>query len=765
MDTRRLVALFSVLAGFSLMGCSELQGNETAQQKSPSDTSASDLDTRTGDDIGRDSSESDGSGLGCKSEKYPCKISEEEESIRTSNVNHAADAFERLISDGAESAADLLESKRSVEGVSASNGAIRFRQADGRPVWLVKQPERKEPANVNRTNSLKVRSQGLTEFGKDKAELVASRSRRSRDQKSALAVVPYPQLSSREETGADSAAAIEITSVLEETAGYSAENITRIVGEQVSFSDFSDWSSYDVILVDSITACVGEDTRGCEHLAVAVGEPISGTVELIQYENDSGELVEPPESKRDEWETSRREFEAAKGSARSALRRLSNYGFRKTGLSLMLHYNCEARDLDETNLVKRTCQLTWDLALGRDFVSQEYGESELESHLVLLNGGRTVGRADGNLAKFLSRRMQYVGWRKFPGISPAKSLLTETFREMAKTGLGLETALDQNSDDQTTASQLVGSNTRLRELPSMETPEGHKLQSSDIATALIGGIPGDGEPDTLTLDVRVDGIVPDRANSFEVFLRVNGQQVTDAKKVGAKGEKRGDYTYLVPFESVDLEEDIPAEEPFSLSAVVRLPDDTLSLQKLDDLKTRICRVSVDFPPVGGPLTGSGSTAAALGRDSAGFLAWSSRDYPDSQLAGTDLTMLDIRVEKTGLMESRGGDVSVKVITKKEGSSSEKTQEWIPCEGSGDGACGMDEQISPNGSLSLSRAGRLGDAILFDGSLDATVSKTAQPNSENGSNVVNTASLTAEFLTVGAIDPSGEGDTLDLPCSN
>lgn len=466
-----------------------------------------------GDDPG-DSGE-----LDCLRGGYPCSLVEVPDAVMTASLEALEDGYEALATGDIAGARAVLEERADLEEIHSDGYAIRFRLEGGSPVWLL------DVRDLTPDGAA-----GATE-GPAFSELPTARSVvgedtngdgkvDNRDVKRALVMAPYLwEFQPWDESPL-------LAEFLEELEAYEGnvrfvENETS-VAQNVTLDDWMSWGDYDAVFV----ATHGMRVRAGDGYAVVISSGVK--FDVSQYDTNLGVAV-----------------------------------------------------LGTVSGSQGTSNLIVEYGLMTDFFRTAYPDG-LDEALVSFSACETGAGGASELADALSGEdFVMMGWTEVVPSSVAFTALGG-FVGSLRVGIRAEEALDRIREQSldrgvTSAGDLTvftrfapaGGDQRLIEVPSILDRTGRPMTDGQNLTASLDGIPGDGAPDRLVLEVRLDGVEEGTEDDYSVRYRLDEQDAVGSYSLADL--TRFDESAVMVEHDIDLGRDAPTE-PAELEAIVDLPE-------------------------------------------------------------------------------------------------------------------------------------------------------------------------------------------------
>jgi hypothetical protein len=462
--------------------------------------------------------------LECDRVGFPCTLDSVQREILERSLALADSASGRFAS--GESGADILAWVRTRQDVVEAQGdthAVRFRLADGRPVWVLDEQARASSAGRSATTSpaFELRANG-GHGATDRTQAVVGENR---DSKRALVLSPFGW----EFEGFDESAAV--AEVLGETRGYEGgvqfvRNATP-ESKTVTRAHFAGWDSYDVIHVSSHgkTICQDGDCRA-----------------MLTVARDD----RPLEQVIADWP-----------GPGVVFGKIGKDGFRYIALEADFFTEHYPTGIADAIVFLNACQ------------TLPQGVTDLAN---AIRGSRGV---------FLGWTAPV---QSGPGRDAALAFythLTETGATVGTShaslgGLATNTWIDDNGNTVgallSVTERAAGGDLRIREIVELEHPQGDG-GLSDGAVVRMRGRPGDGQADTVPWRIRVDGVDSDAAG-FIARVAVDG--VAAQPTALSAGQSDGDMVWHLSG-TVAMGRDLAEDEALEIVATVDLPDQGTSL--------------------------------------------------------------------------------------------------------------------------------------------------------------------------------------------
>ncbi len=483
-------------------------------------------DGPTSADGGPDSPDS--SALACEQGHYACSWS----GVGLSTI-------ERSIALGEQAAAKLgsgastaevgawLETSETLAEIQYDDGLIRFRLQGGRPVWLGKSsrlaPGASVPAPTSATRralAAAVGNAGIAPSGTSAPNAADSIVRPGVEQKRALIMVPF-RFDGISASGFS--AGVKVAASLEATPGYAGHVVLAqnqiATAEDITVDSFGDFRNFDVVFVQSYGGRLCFDERTNQEI------PCRSFIDAQRFHGTAIELINST----------------------------------TTGVELLIW-----DDLHK------------DLILTADFFRSQY-PGGLKNTLVFLSACSSY--ADDLVQALQGPSSNYVGWSQTVSELTASTKSHLLFEGMA-TGRTLQAvyadlSVDGDTHDEFTGADiLIGLPTlRLRELLTVrDESSGQPLVSGQ--SVHIVGQPEDGEADSLSLLIDVEGIEEGEADVFVLHLEIDDKPFS-SMVVGDAGAQIGPYAWQVR-SSVPLGFDVKSGQVLKIRAWVQLPEGGIS---------------------------------------------------------------------------------------------------------------------------------------------------------------------------------------------
>lgn len=495
--------------------------------------------------------------LDCLRGGYPCTLGEVPEAVMAASLNALEDGYEALATGDIAGARAVLEERADLAEIHSDDYAIRFRLEGGAPVWLldVRGLTPDDAAGAAEGQEFSEWTTAKSVVGEDSN---GDGKVDNRDVKRALVMAPYRW---QFQPWDESPLLAEILGELEAYEGNVryVENETS-VAQNVTLDDWMSWGDYDAVLVSTH----GMRVRTSDGYLVVISSGVE--FDLSQYDTNRGGVV--PLGKVDESQ----------------------------GMS---------------NLVV-------EYGLAADFFRVAYPDG-LDDALVSFSACETGGGGASELADALSGEdFVMMGWTETVPSDVAFTALGG-FVGSLRLGIRAEEALDQireqgldrgvnSAGDLAVFTRFApdGGDQRLIEVPSILDRTGRPMTDGENLTASLDGIPGDGAPDRLVLEVRLDGVEEGTEDDYSVRYRLDEQDARGSYSLA--DATRLDESAVSVKHDVDLGRDAPTE-PAELEAIADLPEGSESRFAVS-VQFAACSFDVN---VSGDFTGTFDGAARVSR--------------------------------------------------------------------------------------------------------------------------------------------------------
>jgi hypothetical protein len=463
--------------------------------------------------------------LDCETAGYPCSWADIDPTVRDRSLELAHGAADQLASAGSfAEAAAWLETQDGIAELIADEGGIRFRLDGGRPVWVFERPEA-TVASTPRGSELLVSSSPLAAVAPPEAAAASVGGGTSTaggeadgrvvgmdpELKTALVVAPFAWYSGME--------ADQITRVLEDTRGYAGavryEANTAETAADVSIDTFTQLAGYDFLYVRSLGGGVCPPDEPC-HSTIAVQELHNKDYHLLDEQISSLDIIV--------W-----------GDG------------------------------------------TESLAVEADFFRQTY-RGGIPNTLIFFDV--YLPKDEGLIRSIKHPSSEFSYWNGFRRNLPPLEPVVEYLANLASTGRStsfvyheLVGLLQGPLPFEAVKPAIQEAAFRVREVVQLMDSAGAELRNG--SAILVDGKLDDGEPDTIHVTIRVDGIPESEAEHTTINLGVDGEQ--REPKLPAEGTRLGDSSWTVTWD-VRME-DIKKGQEIELLAIAQLVEGGLSQQQ------------------------------------------------------------------------------------------------------------------------------------------------------------------------------------------
>jgi hypothetical protein len=265
--------------------------------------------------------------------------------------------------------------------------------------------------------------------------------------------------------------------------------------------------------------------------------------------------------------------------------------------------------------------------LSSDWFLSEYRGKRLDRTIVFLNGCGTVD-PDGHgfvpdILKSMTgpdNRTTIIGWdQNVPTLDAQKAAL-HTYQSMIRDGLRAGDVVRRlpphvtavTNSDGLTARFVSGSglgrgfdraSLRIREVVALHVPGGDRMIDG-IPPAEV--YPGTGGPNTLSVDLVVDGVESQEEGRWSIDVTLDGRTIRRGVRL-SKSHKTGDHAYRIPLRDLPVDRNLKLGR-YDLMAVAALPEGGESRSKVE-IEFAAWMVAVTGGPVPFPVL-SGSLVAS-----------------------------------------------------------------------------------------------------------------------------------------------------------
>lgn len=541
--------------------------------------------------------------LPCEKQEYPCTFAEVDEDVNQRTLDLMKKVLIRAErGEKWESAIAWLRERSKLVEAKGSSNAIRFRLEGGRPAWVYLQ----QPGDsLTETTTSALTEANSSESTTRNMPIVAGGDDEPREPKNALVLTGDPTIAPQLTS--------HVRDKLTGVRGYTPESVTfRTKANELSLSDFQQWGEYDFIYFLAHGGCTGE----CQEASISTGIEL-GT--LLEYPDERwikrGENDWDPAQLNPEQQDRKDAYEEEESRVKAEALENSPYA-DVPGADVAIRPNCYTEDGENIEVDDHKvayCQNPYELAVGAPFF-QSYSDG-LDETLVIGNSCKLFSNRASDLAQYFgSGDNVFLGWsesvlgeRSSEVIRPLLDLLDEGIPAWT----ALRTVKDENgvindscAQDDSCPAELRHSDRedtiRLREIVSVSDPSGNPLEDGANINAMVQGIPGDGESDSLELTALVAGIDREASTAssdpsdYEVRFEWNGNEVGESYNVGDEGQPISyAYAYAVDDIQVQLDSDIDPDEEYSLTAIVELPEGGTSTTTIEGLTLSPCWAKYD----------------------------------------------------------------------------------------------------------------------------------------------------------------------------
>lgn len=559
--------------------------------------------------------------LPCVQQDYPCTFAgvDDEVNERTLALINKV-MFRAKGGDEWKSTLEWLRDQPSVAEAIGSSNAIRFRLEGGRPASVFLEPFNRPDGEPDETSDTTTR----------KSPLVAGGDRDPREPKDGLVL------------SADHEIAPEVTSdvrgILRGTRGYEGVGGVeyRTSDQGLELADFQDWDQFDFVYFLAHGGCIDD---ACRQTTISTGIELGVSAEypyertkIVSSEDGSGtcreevELTESQQEEIDEFDDVKENIleesqyadepgvavGARPGSCSSETNRVSGEQYNLTRCKNILtlgldapFFRAHSDDFENTLVISNSCRLfaneASDLA---ELFSGEEGAFFGWSETVL-----------GPDTQVIPQLVRLLSDRGSPGWTAMKALAAELSQEGEQEpgNDGRVTGGEQPTDkcgEEPIVPVLRHSEQRdtirIREIVTVFGPFGAPLRDGQPMGSMVEGIAGDGQNDSLEVQVLVEGIdeqretVSSNPDDYDLRFEWNGEPIGETYNVGELGEPSSetDYGYRVVLEEVPLDRDVEPQRTHTLAAIVELPEGGTSKMEAEDLIVSPCYGRYEAGPLG-----------------------------------------------------------------------------------------------------------------------------------------------------------------------
>ncbi|GMQ82297.1 MAG: hypothetical protein BMS9Abin05_1743 [Rhodothermia bacterium] len=516
--------------------------------------------------------------LECQRAGYPCTFAQMDPAVITKSTALSDEVRDHMESESAETALAWVREQPDVVFAEGDEAAILFRLQGGPQTWVLGeaalggQPSSGKHGPQFDFGGIRKRPTSALSFidvvGDDTNN---DGKRNNRDKKKALLLSPFQFDFDPSDEGS------ELKTMFESVEAY-ASDVSFYSNAGAGVEKFEIWDDYDVVHVSTHGARICDDST-CRN-TIATGTRVSETA--------------PPQS-------------------------------IEPGLSI-------------NNIGPNL----WYLGLGSDFMNRNYPQG-LDRTILFLNacetgdGDTQPNRAEvpdlasvvlGLSSNFLQRpnaNSVYLGWSETVDIDVSFNTSLSFYKKMLDRGWrtriarkevlaeGLGVGVNPTTRLRTWAQR--GYDLHLREMVTLIGDDGMKLEDGGNITWYFDGILNDGLPDSLWIDVLVEGIDDGTESEYELSFELDGQSLGAPVPLSSADffEKTDDYTYSVS-DIVPSGKDMKPNDTYTLEAIIDMPGGGQSRYEASDLELDGCFWNLSM---GGTRAGSYKGEAATYVDQGG----------------------------------------------------------------------------------------------------------------------------------------------------